>query len=724
VKMVAVLSIIGGGGYLLNRFLQGEGGDLPPAGGIEYSEFTVFCKETDSTTIVAPGDTLVAMFDVTNITDDDRTAKFSFGIRRSTGSGLFDTTPDYHWVEETIDIPAQGKESIRLEQVVDTEWGKYDDIDVKINEERDGSDLVFSQDDMFLIDSSGGYAADFEQFHADDLYDSETPIKVGDTANVKITYDHKGEPTPIKVGVVMAREETREQGPYHVYYESIPETEFSTDADWKTYVTTITFDWPSDFIDYGHNYDGYLFVVPDDFDVEAAVDDWDLWDNSPWESKNAWKKDLYQASITGTEEDVTFEHLETILEDDEIPIKVGDNKLFTMTFDHKEGPAMTVIAGAVFSVEDNTSGGRSYPYYMVSKPVSVDATPDKGYTVNLPITWPAELNRIGQNYDAFLFVAPIEFDIDNAVDNDWSSWDTIPWSSKFAWKRDIYSLISGNGGDTTHDSTYTVIELYTSDPVPYAEVEIYNINNVLIKRLTADADGGFEYLLTDDWYNFRISAEGYITTDFEVIFSTIGEDPHIVFDLPLEGALPAKVAGYIKHVYWPYTPIQGAFIGVGTSSAYTNESGYFEMTYVPLGEQSVTVVAEGYISWEGTQTIISGDNSFGIIYMIPAPVTPIEYYNYGGVVWGRVYDPGTGALVHTGTVQGAFVIIHNDDLGTFTTTTDYYGNFRIDNIPEGTYGISISRDNYEPIVDSLIGIMRDTLSSSHYLTYDGPWPPF
>jgi len=250
VKMVAVLSIIGGGGYLLYRFLQGEGDPDVPDGSIATDSVEI----TSETPVpewwvgdkppVSPGDYLSATIKFTSNHDKELTPVYKFGIRRTGHS------PSWHEVNGSISVPAGETKTLAIRQQVPSKWIDnlgYLDCRVHIGMDGEDNDEVFKEDDMFIVsdlvgDMSGepGALKRLTTVPAQ----SNIAVKVGSEVIFPIGYIFSGIETTFYLGALIRND--------NCGFDSSCSEEFNVyigitrgpDDIWAIYEDDLVFIWP------------------------------------------------------------------------------------------------------------------------------------------------------------------------------------------------------------------------------------------------------------------------------------------------------------------------------------------------------------------------------------------------------------------------------------------------------------------------------------------------
>lgn len=69
-------------------------------------------------------------------------------------------------------------------------------------------------------------------------------------------------------------------------------------------------------------------------------------------------------------------------------------------------------------------------------------------------------------------------------------------------------------------------------------------------------------------------------------------------------------------------PVEGVSVTVGNRSAISHDGGRFEITQVPSGDQAIVAAKDGYVSFEGTISVSSGETTSLVIALSPPAVQP------------------------------------------------------------------------------------------------------
>jgi hypothetical protein len=150
-------------------------------------------------------------------------------------------------------------------------------------------------------------------------------------------------------------------------------------------------------------------------------------------------------------------------------------------------------------------------------------------------------------------------------------------------------------------------------------------------------------------------------------------------------------------------PIEGATIAVGQRSTTSMMGGAYQLIPVPVGDQAITVTAQGFEPHNGTVTVTA---SALTIYNVTLSRSSIPT---GGILKGTVLCNTT----HNPLI-GAAVTLSN---GGGTKTTDAAGQFQFDNIPAGVYTVTATYPNYSPGTASPIIQAGHTTDITIYCTH-------
>ena len=125
------------------------------------------------------------------------------------------------------------------------------------------------------------------------------------------------------------------------------------------------------------------------------------------------------------------------------------------------------------------------------------------------------------------------------------------------------------------------------------------------------------------------------------------------------------------------SPIAGATVSDGTTTALTDGAGTYSINDVPAGSYQVVGSKVGYQSSSLTVTVLSGPTAIANLALSQIIVT--------GNITGSVTDAKDASPMVGATVSD----------GTRTATTDATGTYSIANVPPGTYQVTASKSGYQ-----------------------------
>jgi hypothetical protein len=148
----------------------------------------------------------------------------------------------------------------------------------------------------------------------------------------------------------------------------------------------------------------------------------------------------------------------------------------------------------------------------------------------------------------------------------------------------------------------------------------------------------------------------------------------------VEGALvlAGKVGANIELTGGAYI-----FINTTTTSEEPSFEGEFSLTNVPAGTYTLNVVAEGYDDYSESVVVTDGGNTVvDVVFLAEEP----------GGISGSVVILGT-----TSAIEGATVSVELDSgIYSFNSSalTDINGEFTIEQLPVGSYALTVSAEGY------------------------------
>lgn len=116
-----------------------------------------------------------------------------------------------------------------------------------------------------------------------------------------------------------------------------------------------------------------------------------------------------------------------------------------------------------------------------------------------------------------------------------------------------------------------------------------------------------------------------------------------------------------------------------TLVTYTNSNGYFEFKDIERGDYMVVVTAEGYYPYT-TVLLVRSDITLTIgLISLPREVYTLD---------GTILDINTGAGI-----ENAYVEL-SDGVNSFVTYSDSFGYYKVENVPENIYIVTVTHDGY------------------------------
>lgn len=226
----------------------------------------------------------------------------------------------------------------------------------------------------------------------------------------------------------------------------------------------------------------------------------------------------------------------------------------------------------------------------------------------------------------------------------------------------------------------TVTDANTTDPIPGAQVEVYNGTTLVDSALT---DSSGNYVVQDlppGFYNVRASATGY---QAKTLGATVTNGGTTVVDFALDPS-PGSVAGMVTDAD-DGTPIQGAVVHVFSAGnlagiTMTNAMGNYRVTGLAPGSYTVVVSADDYQTASTGVNVVANVDSTANFQLDPFP----------GTVSGTVTDADT-----TDPIPGAVVLAYNGQVIRGSSITDANGNYTITGLDPGSYTMIAIAAGYE-----------------------------
>ena len=144
----------------------------------------------------------------------------------------------------------------------------------------------------------------------------------------------------------------------------------------------------------------------------------------------------------------------------------------------------------------------------------------------------------------------------------------------------------------------------------------------------------------------------------------------------------------------------GSYIFANTTTTSTEEPiGIFSLIDVPAGSYALNVYAEGFDDYsQNIEVIAGGDTVVDVVLLAEEP----------GGISGSVVDLGTTLAIEGATVSVELVsTIYNFES---FTLTDADGNFSLEQLPVGSYDLTVSADTYDDNDISGIAVTADAIN--------------
>ena len=140
------------------------------------------------------------------------------------------------------------------------------------------------------------------------------------------------------------------------------------------------------------------------------------------------------------------------------------------------------------------------------------------------------------------------------------------------------------------------------------------------------------------------------------------------------------------------SPISGANVAIGGITAVTGADGSYTLE-APAGATVLSVSAQGYESVRVNIELVEGQNTLDSVRLTSEAVNP---NTLRGTVTSIVTNAG---------LEGAEIAVKDpitDELiPDATANTDEFGNYRIENVPAGTYNVNIGAFGYNMVTESV-----------------------
>ncbi|MGM7702002.1 carboxypeptidase regulatory-like domain-containing protein [Pseudalkalibacillus sp. Hm43] len=236
----------------------------------------------------------------------------------------------------------------------------------------------------------------------------------------------------------------------------------------------------------------------------------------------------------------------------------------------------------------------------------------------------------------------------------------------------LVGAISGSVSDTA------------GNPVSGAVMEVF-FNNILVASTTSDNNGTYIFNnLIPGAYTVSASKEGFGT---ETVGASVVENEISTANFILTPN-PGTLTGSVETTTGD--PIQGAVLtirdartGANITQVVTNNLGLYTAIGLAPGNYIVTVQAEDFQTQQKGATILSGQTTTTDFVLEPNPAS----------VTGTIINSSTGLPI-TGQMIEIRVVDLNGNTVT-TTFTDLNGQYEVNNLTPGSYGILASATDFQ-----------------------------
>jgi len=256
------------------------------------------------------------------------------------------------------------------------------------------------------------------------------------------------------------------------------------------------------------------------------------------------------------------------------------------------------------------------------------------------------------------------------------SWADDPYITALAL-RGLWFASQPPSQPTTGDVQGKVIDQSTGQSIAGATVQLAETPAL---GGSTGSDGSFSLSgVSPGTYTLRVSQLGYkvSSTSIQIV---AGQVLNVGTIQLVPAPLTANLSGVIKSSSG--TPLQKAIISVGTSTAFTDINGAYQITGLSPGNATITASLSGYQTVTATVSFVAG-NSYLFSPTLYANGQTVPGTSLQGIVIdGASSKPISGATV---TLNGA------------NQTTDINGKFVFTNATAGSFAITISATNYQTV---------------------------
>ena len=243
--------------------------------------------------------------------------------------------------------------------------------------------------------------------------------------------------------------------------------------------------------------------------------------------------------------------------------------------------------------------------------------------------------------------------------------------------------VAAAGGNTV--TGYVILEGSGEDPAVGANVTAWdNSTGQWVNSTVTNESGFYSFTLPDGIYNFTVQLMGYnldnglneypITTD-QILDDAADRGPFVM------EAIYGNVSGVVSY---DGTPVVGAEVSIVNSSyalatTETDAAGEYTLTSL-TGDRTLRVENDGFVVFEAPVTVLEAET-----VPLDVQLTALNKYSLNGKV-----ETAQGGLEGVNVT----VVLASGALPPTSTLSDADGNFHFDDLIEGVYEVSVSRDAF------------------------------
>ncbi len=248
----------------------------------------------------------------------------------------------------------------------------------------------------------------------------------------------------------------------------------------------------------------------------------------------------------------------------------------------------------------------------------------------------------------------------------------------------LVPTVAAGGGNTVTGTV--VLDMEGKPPAIGANVTMWNASTgAWVNSTVTNETGSYSMVVPDGTYNFTVELMGY-HLELALNNHPVQDDQFIDVDASNRGPFVLiPIYGDVEGlVDYNGTPVIGANVSIRNgadvlATTETNATGEYSLTSL-TGERTIRVENDGFVVYESQITIIEADTVVRNVAL-----TALNKYSLNGTV-----ETAQGGLEGVNVT----VVLASGALPPTSTLSDSEGRFHFDDLIEGVYLISVSRDAF------------------------------